>query len=204
MPEQSVAVTLIAGRDLLRGLPERGRRLARRSLADVRIDLVEGRRARKIEPKTVILDDGRLVAADAALVTTAAAAPNILRRSGLAVDDEGFLKVRPTLQAEEDDRLFAAGDCVTLLGQERPKAGVFAVREGPVLAANLRRAARGRSLKPYRAQRAYLMLLALAKDEAIAARNGIALQSRLAFRLKDWIDRGFVERFGGTTETTRP
>ena len=194
---QFVAITLIAGSGLLAGLPERGRRLARGALADARIDLVEGRRAARIEARAVVLDDGRPIAADAALVTTAAAAPKILRRSGLPVDESGFLKVRPTLQAEDDDTLFAAGDCVTLIGQERPKAGVFAVREGPVLAENLRRAALNRPLRAYRAQRSYLMLLSLANDDAIAARNGIALRSRLAFRLKDQIDRRFVERFGG-------
>ncbi|MCE7029162.1 FAD-dependent oxidoreductase [Jiella avicenniae] len=192
----AVSITLIAGNDLLAGLPERGRRLAREALADARIDLVEGRRAVRIEERAVILDDGRRVAADAALVTTAATAPEILRRSGLGVDEAGFLKVRPTLQAEDDDTLFAAGDCVTLVGQERPKAGVFAVREGPLLADNLFRAALGRSLRRYRAQTAHLMLLATARGEAIAVRNGLALKSRLFFRLKDWIDRRFVDRFG--------
>ncbi|NDW03815.1 FAD-dependent oxidoreductase [Jiella pacifica] len=191
----SVAITLIAGNGLLAGLPGRGRRLARNALAEARIDLVEGRRAARIEERAVVLDDGRLVPADAALVTTAAAAPKLLRRSGLGIDEAGFLEVRPTLQAKDDDTLFAAGDCVTLIGQERPKAGVFAVRQGPVLAENLRRAALARPLRRYRAQTAYLMLLALASGEAIAVRNGIALQSRFFLRLKDWIDRRFVARF---------
>ncbi|ORE97664.1 FAD-dependent oxidoreductase [Aurantimonas sp. 22II-16-19i] len=190
-----IRVTLAAGRRLLGGVPERGRRLARRSLAEAGVDLVEGTRAVRIDPDAVILDDGRSLGAQAAIVTTRAAAPEMLGRSGLAVDGSGFLKVRPTLQAEDDDRLFAAGDCVTLLGQERPKAGVFAVRQGPVLAENLRRAAQGRALRPYRAQRHYLMLLADSRGKAIALRNGLAIRSRLAFWLKDRIDRGFVDRF---------
>ncbi|WAP66991.1 FAD-dependent oxidoreductase [Jiella pelagia] len=194
---RDVAVSLIAGRELLSGLPQRGRRIARRSLKAARIELVEGQRAARIEAQAIVLEDGRFIRADAVLVTTAAAAPQLLRRSGLSVDEAGFLKVRPTLQAEDDDTIFAAGDCVTLLGQERPKAGVFAVRQGPVLAENLRRAACGRSLRRYRAQTAYLMLLALADGEAIAARNGVALQSWLFFWLKDRIDRGFVARFNG-------
>ncbi|MBP0617872.1 FAD-dependent oxidoreductase [Jiella mangrovi] len=190
-----VGITLLAGRRLLDGLPERGRRLARRALDEAGIDCIEGIRAARIEADAVILADGRSIRADAVLVTTVAAAPPILRRSGLAVDDAGFLKVRPSLQAVDDDTLFAAGDCVTLVGQERPKAGVFAVREGPVLAENLRRAIEGGRLRNYRAQSAYLMLLALSNGEAIAVRNGLALQARFAYRLKDRIDRGFVDRF---------
>lgn len=190
-----VRVTLAAGRELLGGVPERGRRLARRSLDDAGIALIEGARAVRIDPDAVILEDGRSLGAQAAIVTTRAAAPDMLGRSGLAVDERGFLKVRPTLQAEDDDSLFAAGDCVTLLGQDRPKAGVFAVREGPVLAENLRRAAEGRALRRYRAQSQYLMLLADSRGKAIALRNGLAIRSRLAFWLKDRIDRGFVDRF---------
>ena len=193
--ERRVTITLAAGRHLLSGLPERGRRLARRSLREAGIILIEGQRTSRIDPDAVVFDDGRTLAADGVLVSTAAAAPGLLRSSGLAVDDAGFLMVRPTLQASDDDRLFAAGDCVTLIGQERPKAGVFAVRQGPIIAENLRRAVLARPLRRYRAQNAYLMLLALANGEAIAARGGWAFQSRLAFWLKDWIDRGFVDRF---------
>lgn len=191
------SVTLIAGGKLLSGLPDRGRGLARRSLERSEIVLVESARAVRIDPDTVILDNGQSLPADATLVATAAAAPPILERSGLACDGRGFVRLRETLQAEDDDRTFAAGDCGSLIGQERPKAGVFAVRQGPVLAENLRRAALGRPLVRYQAQEAYLMLLALSNGEAIAARGRLALQSHLAFRLKHWIDRGFVARFGG-------
>ncbi|MBO0904394.1 FAD-dependent oxidoreductase [Jiella sonneratiae] len=191
----NVAITLAAGTTLLAGLPERARRLARHSLQDAGIGCIEGARVASIGPGRVVLDDGRQIDADEAIVTTAAAAPALFRDAGLAVDGGGFLAVRPTLESASDDRIFGAGDCVGLLGQERPKAGVFAVREGVVLAENLRRAALGRPLRRYRAQKAHLMLLALSDGDAIAVRGRLALQSSIAFRLKDWIDRGFVDRF---------
>ncbi|MBO0661333.1 FAD-dependent oxidoreductase [Jiella sp. MQZ9-1] len=198
-PNPGTTVTLLAGHKLLADLPARGQSLGRRSLQRLGIALVEGPKAQAIGADHIRLDDGRAIAADAVIVATGAAAPPLLRACGLAVDAAGFLRVRPTLQAEDDDHIFAAGDCVTLIGQERSKAGVYAVRQGPVLAANLSRAAQSRPLRFYDAQSAHLMLLALADGSAIAARGRFALKTRLAFRLKDHIDRRFVARFSAPT-----
>ena len=56
----------------------------------------------------------------------------------------------------------------------RPKAGVWAVRAGAPLAANLRRAARGRPLRRWRPQREALAILGLGDGRAVAWRNGLA------------------------------
>ena len=57
------------------------------------------------------------------------------------------------------------------------------------------RALRGGRLRAYRPQRDFLTLLNLGGGEALAAKWGVALRGRGAFRLKDWIDRRFVRRF---------
>ncbi|MEX6505699.1 FAD-dependent oxidoreductase [Jiella sp. M17.18] len=196
-PEPRTQVTLVAGDSLLAGLSKHGRRLGRRTLAEAGIGLVEGARAVEVAPRGVRLDDGRVLGADLVLVATAARPPAWLAATGLAVDEEGYLRVGATLQVEGSPEVFAAGDCVTLVGQERPKAGVFAVREGPILADNLRRFLTGRRLRRYRAQRRFLVLLSLADGTAITARNGLALRSRWAWWWKDRIDRRFVRQFGG-------
>lgn len=55
-------------------------------------------------------------------------------------DDKGFLAISGTLQCSGGpDNVFACGDVASSAENPRPKAGVFAVRQGPPLTSNLRR-----------------------------------------------------------------
>jgi selenide,water dikinase len=139
------------------------------------------------------LGGGRRLEADAVVWSPGPAAHPLLRESGLPVDARGFVRVRPTFQIEGSDRLFAVGDCASLAGMK--KAGVYAVRGGPILAENLRRLPEGRPLRVYRPQREFLSLLNLGDGTAVGARCGISFEGRWVMRLKDWIDRRFMERY---------
>jgi selenide,water dikinase len=144
----------------------------------------------------VTLASGRRVPADAVLVSTRAAPPLAIRQTSLAKDQDGFLAIGPTLQVLNDGAVFAAGDCATMVEHPRPKAGVFAVRQGPVLARNLRRALRGEALEAYVPQRDHLVLIGTGDGRAIGGRGRfVAFEGSLAWRLKDWIDRRFMRRF---------
>ena len=57
---------------------------------------------------------------------------------GLAVTEEGFVRVGPTLESVSVEDVYACGDVCHLEHSPRPKAGVFAVRAGPPLTTNLR------------------------------------------------------------------
>lgn len=58
----------------------------------------------------------------------------------LHAEDGGFLAINKFLQsAGGPPEVFAAGDVATSVTDPRPKAGVFAVRQGQPLADNLRR-----------------------------------------------------------------
>src|SRR5205809_896465 len=117
-------------------------------------------------------------------------------RARLERDPAGFVRVRPTLQAVGHDEIFAVGDCASLLTDPNlPKAGVYAVRQGPTLIVNLRARVMGGSMRRYRPQRDFLSLLNLGDGRALASKWGIALEGNWAFTLKDWIDRRFVRRF---------
>lgn len=187
--------TLLGAGRLLPTHNARAVALARRALADQAVTVVEGARVTRLTPDHVMLDDGRTIAADAVMLSTTAGAAPWFKTSGLATDDKGFLALRPTLQLLDDDDVFAAGDCATVLDHPREKAGVFAVRQGPVLTDNLRRRVRGEAAKPFTPQKSFLTLLSTGGQHAIAARNGIAFAGRWVWRWKDRIDRDFMAMF---------
>lgn len=162
--------------------------------------VVAGRRVTRVDGGRIELDDGRELFADLVLWATDAAAPPLLRQLGLPTDERGFLCVRPTLQTEGDERIFAVGDTAAWAEPGLPKAGVYAVREGPVLWDNLNRAARGEPLRDYVPQTRFLKLLNLGDGRAIGEYAGLAFRGRWVWRWKDRIDRGFLRLFETTTD----
>jgi len=192
-----VATTLVhAGQGILEGYPAGLARRVERLAAPADIDIVCGRRVTSADPNRVLLDNGIHLPFDALLWVTGAVSHPILKRSGLPVEERGFVLIRSTLQVEGIDNLFAVGDCATLAEYPKtPKAGVYAVREGPYLTENLRAALSGETLKPYKPQADFLTLLNLGNGSALGCKWGMSFQGRWVMRLKDRIDQRFMERF---------
>ncbi|MBD1915129.1 MULTISPECIES: selenide, water dikinase SelD [Cyanophyceae] len=138
---------------------------------------------------------GLTVECDRVFWVTSAAAPGWLQDSGLSLTDQGFIQVGDTLQTLSHPNVFAAGDVATMMHHPRPKAGVFAVRQGAPLTDNLRRFVQGEPLKPFRPQRQFLSLIETGNGNAIADRGPFSIESPLAHRWKDHIDRRFMARF---------
>jgi len=125
--------------------------------------------------------------------------------SALSRDDEGFIEIRDTLQTVGFDDVFAAGDCARLVDHPWvPRAGVYAVRQGPILERNLRARLDENSLSSYRPQRDFLSLLYLGNRRALGSKWGLAAANAPLFRLKDWIDRRFMARFQVLDEAGHP
>ena len=172
---------------MTRLLGERGVRL----LAGHRVVAV---RAHGVD--TVTADGERAaVDCDLAIAVTHAGAADWLGESGLDLDDAGFIRVRETLQSTGDPSVFAAGDIASFDARALPKSGVYAVRQGPVLAENLRRLAAGRPLRPYRPQPLTLALISSGDRNAVASWGRLAVEGRRVWRVKDWIDRRWMRKY---------
>ena len=131
---------------------------------------------------------------DLLLWATGAQAHPWQAHSGLAVSAEGYIAVDAHLQSLSHPQVLAVGDCAHW-APPLPKAGVFAVRMGPVLSHNLRALLGGQPLRHYQPQRRYLALLATADGSAIGAWGGLAASGPWLWRWKDHIDRAFLARF---------
>src|SRR6185503_6905797 len=119
-----------------------------------------------------------------------------LAASSLPTDEAGFVRVQSSLFVARCDDLFALRDCATIEGAPLArKAGVYAVREGPILDANLRARLAGKPLHAYRPQRRILSLIHLGDRRALASKWGLVAVGRWVWRWKRMLDRRFVRRY---------
>ena len=141
--------------------------------------------------------DGGTLEFDVVLWATGADAPPWIEQSGFAVDGRGFMRVDKHLRSISHSDVFAAGDVVSLPSMNVPKSGVYAVRQGPVLAENLLRFLTGRDLLEYVPQRRTLALISTGGRHAVASWGPLAIAGKWVWRWKDSIDRQFMRRYRG-------
>ena len=170
-----------------------------RILDERRITLHNSIQVSEVKADEVITSDGCRYKADAVIWATHASTAQWPGQSGLAVDENGFIQVHETLQSTSHAEIFAAGD-VAALPNPRPKSGVFAVRQGPVLAENLRAAATALPLRHYRAQKHFLGLISTGDQYAVASRGNWSYESAWLWKIKNWIDCRFMQQFNQLPE----
>ncbi len=185
--------------ELLAGSAPRVRRRIAREAGERGLTVHPGTRIERVERDAALTTRGERLAADLIVWATGAAPigfPQADSPAPLARDREGFIAIRNTLQTVDFEHVFAVGDCARLVDHPWvPRAGVYAVRQGPILDFNLRALLSCEALRRYRPQRDFLSLLNLGDGRALGAKWGVAATGRGVFRLKDRIDRGFVARF---------
>jgi selenide,water dikinase len=152
----------------------------------------------EVGPDYVRLEQGLEFTSDAVFWATGGAAHPWIRASGFSTDERGFLLTDDRLRSVSHPDVFGAGDCAAVQGRPHAKAGVFAVRAGPALAANLRAAVAGGELHPHVTHPRYLALVSTGNRHAVAVWNGLAWEGDWVWNWKDRIDRAFVARYGTT------
>jgi len=195
-------ITVVDRDALLPNIGQAARATLLRHLQAAGIRAITGAEATRITAETVALTTGETLAADFILSVAGSRPQGWLANTGLALHD-GFVSVGPSLQSS-DPLIFAAGDCAHLAYAPRPKAGVFAVREAPILDHNLRAALTGGTMRRYQPQRDYLKLVSTGGRGAVADKFGLRSGGGWLWRVKDRIDRKFMAMFTAGTAMTQP
>ncbi|WP_405405027.1 FAD-dependent oxidoreductase [Paracoccus sp. Ld10] len=185
-------VTVVeAGPMIAAALRPRARRYLTAALTRSGIRVLTGATVAAVHPDVAVLTDGTTINSGLS-IGIAGARSHAWMAETLPVDDAGFVRVTPTLQVEGHPTLFAVGDCAAMVHAPRPKAGVFAVRQAPVLAANIAAAISDQPLQRYDPQRDYLKIISLGDRLALAEWRGLTLYGAWLWRWKDRIDRRFM------------
>lgn len=180
---------------LLMGHNSKVRKFAESEFASRHIEVLLAHRVVEFKAGTVVCAEHQEIKADVILFATGASIADWPGRCGLALSADGFIEVNEFLQSTNHACVFVAGDAATLVGEPRPKSGVYAVRQGKPLAENLVRYATGKKLQRYKPQQHALALINLGNKTAIASRNQLFFKGRWVWSLKNWIDTGFIRKY---------
>ncbi len=195
-------ITLIDNASILTATKPKAAATIRRAMQDLGVDVIENAVITRIDADHVELKDGRAIPAD--FVTGAAGARpyDWIAHTGLDLQD-GYIRVNGHLQSS-DPAVFAAGDCAHLSDNPRPKAGVYAVREAPVLFDNLRAALGAGRIRRYVPQKDYLKLISLGGKSALGERLGTSFSGPIMWKWKNHIDQTFMNRFRNLPQMKPP
>lgn len=188
-------ITNIAGKRLMGDAPERVRTIAMNRFAKRGVEVIEGSYVKSVEEAAVLLTDGRRIPADYVFMAVGIEPASLFKESGLATGSDGGLLVNAYLQSVTDPKIFGGGDCINLRGHSLAKVGVYAVRQNPILYHNLRAALEGGTMRPFIPQKSFLLIYNMGDGKGIFWKRDWVWHGRLAFLLKDTIDRRFMRRF---------
>ncbi|MEN6441956.1 MAG: FAD-dependent oxidoreductase [Syntrophobacter sp.] len=188
-------ITLVAGRRLMGDFPEKVRTLALQSLTARRVEVIEGTYLKEVQTNLALLEDGRMLPFDMLFLALGVRPTGLFRNSGLPTGPDGGLLVNDFLQSVAHPEIFGGGDCISFQPRPLDKVGVYAVRENPILFHNLLAALDGGNMRRFKPGGPYLLIFNLGNGRAIFSKKQLVFDSRLAFWLKDYLDRRFMRKF---------
>jgi NADH dehydrogenase FAD-containing subunit len=159
------------------------------------VEVIEGSYVKMVEREAVLLDDGRRLPADYVFMAVGIKPSLLFKDSGMATGRDDGLLVNTYLQSVAHPEIFGGGDCINLQGHDLAKVGVYAVRENPILYHNLRVALEGGTMKSFIPQKTFLLIFNMGNGKGIFWKKNWVWDGRMAFLLKDYIDRSFMKKF---------
>lgn len=184
-------ITVVSKRDILYRFNERTRLKAKQTMKEKKIKLITNEALKEVLSSEIITS-GEKHGYDYLIVSNGVSGTPI-DFAGYEVTEENFLKVNSDLCANEYS--IAMGDMISIREYpETPKAGVFAIRQAPILYKNLLRMLEGCSRREeYCPQKKYLQVLNCGGKKAILNYADYSLKGHLSWKLKDYIDRKYMK-----------
>jgi NADH dehydrogenase FAD-containing subunit len=193
---KSVKLTIIHKQAILRSWGDERSAFVRKLLMDKGFILMENEEVVNVDSEYVYTRQARKVAYDQLLWLTGPRAHPLFRRSGLSVNEQGYLRVNECLQVDEFPYIFGAGDCVHMTGDaDVPKAGVFAVRQAKYLYRNIAHAIHKEKLETYNPQKKYVAILSLGQRNGLLMRGKWTFHGSWVWLLKHLIDSTHMKKY---------
>ena len=188
-------IKIFAGKRFMSRFPEKIRTKIENSLTRRGISILSGSYVETIESKTVILASGERHDLDVIFLALGVRPNRLFKKSGLPTGPDGGLLVNAHLQCTAHPDIFGGGDCIYFEPLPLDKVGVYAVRENPILYANLMAALEGKALQSFDPGGDYLLIFNVGGGKGVLQKRWLVLDGKLAFFIKDAIDRKFMKKF---------
>ena len=165
-------------------------------LSKSKIELCLNERIISASENVVVTQNHNKFSFDLLILASGTAASSSIKKSGFRVDEKGYMLINPYLQSVDHPYIFGVGDCVAFEDYSYvKKVGVYAIKEAPILWDNVLGYIGNRELKKYIPQKKYLSIISLGKKQGILYYKGLIIKGNLAWKIKDFVDRSFMERF---------
>jgi len=189
------AIRIYAGNRFMSRFPEAVSRKVAATLERRGIEILSTGYVEKIDSGRVTLASGETDELDFIFLATGVKPSPIFEASGLATGPDGGLLVNRYLQSTVYPEIFGGGDCIYFQDRPLDKVGVYAVRQNPILLHNLQAQLDGAALMPFDPGGDYLLIFNLGGGVGILRKRWLQFGGRLAFVVKDYIDRKFMRKF---------
>lgn len=188
-------INIFSGNGLMAHFPEGVRRRILGCLKRRAIRISENDPVKEIHDDRISMESGRTQEVDLTFLAVGVRPSSIFKDSGLPTGPDGGLRVNRYLQSPAYPELFGGGDCIYFEEHPLDKVGVYAVRENPVLYHNLMATLEGTALEPFDPGGDYLLIFNLGGGVGVLRKKWLTVDGRLAFVIKDYIDRRFMRKF---------
>jgi NADH dehydrogenase FAD-containing subunit len=188
-------IRVFAGQALMKNFPQGVRRRAYQSLTKRGMDIVEKEYIKEIRKNRITTESGDVHETDLVFLAVGVRPSHIIHESGLPTGPDGGMRVNRYLQCVEHPDVFGGGDCIYFQDQPLDKVGVYAVRQNPVLYHNLMACLNGSPFQAFEPGGEYLLIFNMGDGTGILHKKGISFGGKLAFAIKNRIDRRFMRKF---------